>query len=458
MRIPVFLLVLFAGTLAPAGDAFGAASCQYTVRPVSVEPLSVNVAADCSGLDADGIRFVSARSRAFADVESSGGGHLRYRFDIDGFVDSIDEFRIAARRGDARMLTLASWLGAPADAGPSTRIAIRWSAADRPVAFASVLPESEDGFEIDVGDLRRAGYTVFGAYARRTIEVAAADGSGQARIAVIDLRQAGPDLSRWIADTATEVGRFYGRFPVANLLLVLLDGEGEGIDYGRVVSGGGATMLLVIGEAASVPGLYGEWVLVHEMLHLGTPFMPRAFWFMEGFATYAEPIIRARAGWRSERSVWNEFYRDMPRGLRALQEEGLSRTRSGMYWGGALFMLLADLEYRRMNGGMRGLEHCMRGVLDELGDSTVSGVVARVVDYCDSYFGAPVMANLSRRYVYDASPFDIASLWQRLGLHGSPGDVRLDDDAADAALRSSIVRQAVGGAVEMNENAPDSRQ
>src|SRR5439155_9533496 len=79
-------------------------------------------------------------------------------------------------------------------------------------------------------------------------------------------------------------------------------------------------------------------------------------WLNEGLATYIEPIVRARAGWRSVASVWQEWLQNMPRGLDAMGKTGLAHAgRGGIYWGGALFMLQADIAIRQASGNRLGL-------------------------------------------------------------------------------------------------------
>ena len=47
---------------------------------------------------------------------------------------------------------------------------------------------------------------------------------------------------------------------------------------------------------------------MHELYHLGFPsFQGEGKWLDEGLATYYEPMIRARAGLRTETSLWDEF-------------------------------------------------------------------------------------------------------------------------------------------------------
>ena len=79
----------------------------------------------------------------------------------------------------------------------------------------------------------------------------------------------------------------------------------RGVGYGRTEPGGGATVMVEVGPDIDQRGLFDDWVLIHELVHTGMPFVRgRATWFMEGAATYVEPIVRARAGWKTEEEVW----------------------------------------------------------------------------------------------------------------------------------------------------------
>ena len=77
---------------------------------------------------------------------------------------------------------------------------------------------------------------------------------------------------------------------------------------------------------------------MHEFLHLGSPLMrDEGPWLNEGIATFYEPVLRARAGWKTEDEVWREWISQMPRGMPAMTEIGLSNAgRGGIYWGGAV--------------------------------------------------------------------------------------------------------------------------
>jgi hypothetical protein len=159
---------------------------------------------------------------------------------------------------------------------------------------------------------------------------------------------------------------------------------------------------------------------------------------MEGTATWLEPIIRARAGWKPESEVWREWISEMPRGLPGL-EQGGSSSRFSVYWSGALVMLMTDLDVRRASGGKIGLEDCLRGVLQDGVRAYDRWSLGRYIARCDALMGGQHLAENVERYVNQGRSFDLAGLWRDLGVSLQDGQVRFDDSAPLAALRRTLV-------------------
>jgi predicted metalloprotease with PDZ domain len=150
-------------------------------------------------------------------------------------------------------------------------------------------------------------------------------------------------------------------------------------------------------------------------------------------------VIRARAGWYPVPQMWHEFASQMPRGVDALTVESLDAvSRRGIYWGGAIFMLLADLDIRERSHGRASLETCLRAVLEAGGDTTVRWPREKFLRVCDAATGTGTMARLSARYVAKAAPLDLDGLWRDLGVKLTADGVQFDDAAPKAALRRAI--------------------
>jgi hypothetical protein len=419
--------------------------CSYDIHLQDRAALVLNVSVTCNA----GPRVEFDRPggggeiAALADYEEGDDGlSLRYRFRLGDLAALANSPDIAQRVGAAVISPLSIWLADPQI--PDAEIALRVT-ADPGLGFALCPPEEDGVRRLRGEDLRFGGYAVFGQFDRRLLSI------GDAAIELITfpgrLVLPGPVLERWITDSATAVSQYFGGFPLQRTLLVAVPVAGHsGVIFGRVRGGGGGTILLRLGELVSKAELHEDWMLVHEMVHLGAPFVTgRASWLMEGMATYAEPIIRERAGWHTPAQLWQEFASQMRHGLPALTSESLNAVSSrGIYWGGALFMLLADLDIREHSDGEASLETCFRAILKAGGDTTVRWPRRRVLAACDAATGTGTMARLEDRYVSEAGPLDLDALWKDLGVTLDGGKVVFDETAPRAALRRAITRGAAG--------------
>lgn len=305
-------------------------------------------------------------------------------------------------------------------------------------------------YSLKAYEIRHATYVALGVFEREIIElplVGSPLGSAKATIELVTLP--GPlaldarARTRWITAAATAVADFWHGFPVAHAMLAVVPAAGrESIAHGKVVATGGASLLIQLGSEATEPQLYDDWILVHELFHLGFPsFLDEGKWLDEGLATYYEPIIRARAGWSNERAVWRELATDMPQGLGAVESLGIEREKifAGMYWGGAILALMADVRARESSGGKLGLEDGLRAVLEAGGNATRVWTLDQVVRIVDARLGGPVLGDLSRAHGHRGRPVDLEGLFRRLGVMRTEDGIELDDGATGAAIRRAIV-------------------
>ncbi len=454
--------------IAPAAN-----SCKVDVTPLRLPRMVLDVSVSCSVPEELTLRSSGGRMAGFVSAMRDGAGQrvtpvardwttpaqagmasLSYRFELDRFLDDTDRVTAGLRRGDTRLALLDTWLLQPMSAGLALPLAI--SVRQTPeTGFATGLQFGDGAWRLADVPVRFAGYTVFGGFRRESIAVpppgslgpGAALGSAPTAPAQIDmvvvdgaLEIGLPQLADWVRQSATAVAGFFDGYSAADSLLVVMPAPGGGVPFGRVVPGGGVSMVVLVGQSASARGLYNEWVLIHEMIHTAMPFVyDRATWLMEGAATYLEPIIRHRAGWKSEADVWREWIDNMDRGLAGLTETGL-RHGGSPYWGGALFMLLADIEIRRATGLRLGLEDCLRATLAGGGNAVERWSVKEMLDACDRLTGKPLLRQLARRHVDAGSPLDLPGLWRDLGVELRDGMIVYRDGAPLAAIRDMIVK------------------
>jgi hypothetical protein len=240
------------------------------------------------------------------------------------------------------------------------------------------------------------------------------------------------------------VTEFYGAFPAPRTLIAVVPiPNHDQVEFGKLLPESAPGVVLSLGSRALAESLYRDWVLLHELLHLGVPsFYREGKWFDEGLATYFEPILRVRAGLSDELSLWNEFVRDMPQGLGTLTRHGLEHAQSsaGVYWGGAIYCLLADIEARTRSAGAVGLEDAVRRVFDAGGRAWEVWDLSRVITLGDKAFASPILEPLRARYAQAPAAVNLEATFHALGVVRQRHGIKLREDAPLSWVRHAIVQ------------------
>ena len=407
----------------------------------------------------DGNGWRSALS-ARGDEKGDWGGCIapcavRYSVNLDELTKACGgDIDCALTTGGATLVPLSRWLIRPeppradGDARASTwardptiTLAVRGEGG-----IALGLRRLGDAYVFRASEIGEGSYTAFGPIRRR-------------RVGAIDIAWLGKplaltddDFAQWVGDAQRELGRLFGRFPGdATLFVVPIPGKSD-VVFGSVRSLSGASVALLVGDQLTAAATHDDWVLVHELFHLGTPtFVGEGRWLEEGMATYYEPIVRARAGWLSERDLWAHFADEMPRGLRGAQSTTDIEDRhvfDAVYWGGALFVMLADVRIRARTGNTRSFDWVLRAALARGGDATHVWTVQKFLDLGDAATGTNVLSDLYQSFARGGARVDLATEFDRLGVVRAPSS-----DAASPpppVLRSdrplSSIRAAISAA------------
>jgi hypothetical protein len=250
-----------------------------------------------------------------------------------------------------------------------------------------------------------------------------------------------PLLLAWIEKSARGVTSYLGRFPVPRVRLDVRTGGRGGVGGGVTRGGRMPSIRIRVGDGADQRALDRDWVLTHEMLHLGFPDLTTDdSWAEEGLSTYAEPIARARVGLVREEGIWSDLVDGLPKGLPRRGDPGLHGTGDWgrTYWGGALFWLTADLRIREATRNRKGLPDALAAILAAGGDIRGSWTLARTLQTGDRALGLPVLTDLYHEQGTRAEAVDLDALWQRLGVQRRGGRVVFDDQAALATVRRAI--------------------
>ena len=179
------------------------------------------------------------------------------------------------------------------------------------------------------------------------------------------------DLLDWIDHVADQVSMPYGRFPIATPRVLIIPtqrqpwGGNSPVPFGRVTRRGGETIELYVDVDRPVADLYADWTATHEFSHLLLPKISwRQKWISEGFASYYQNVLMARAGHYSPTQAVQKLSEGIERGQGSrpelspnqAAEEGVRKARYKIYWSGAAIALLADLQLRSRSGGEESLD------------------------------------------------------------------------------------------------------
>lgn len=251
-------------------------------------------------------------------------------------------------------------------------------------------------------------------------------------------------LHDWVERSARIVAAYYGGFPAPLVLVRIQAAAGGGVRGGRTTNDSGLLIQITVGRDVSANELAGDWVLVHEMVHLALPEMGRRHnWLAEGLATYVEGVARAQFGNRGITDVWAEYRHSMTKGLPLPGEGGMDETSTWArtYWGGALFCLQADVGIREHTANRVGLQAALQAILRQTGGYRVERNIDEVLRIGDTATGTQVLQDLYREMKSTSLTPDLESLWRRLGVPHDTDSQPFDDHAPLAPIRIAITRK-----------------
>lgn len=414
-------------------------TCDYDVTVLDPHAAKLEITAACDpALQVAKFTALGNRDHWSTDPKGYGGGKGHFTYQLGAFAKAEDDMGSAMPFGDGVLVTPGFLLPLP-ETERAVMLRFRITFAAGGTVLTALRPDQDGYYRVPLLRLDEAGPLVLGSVTGERVPgdpaltLAAPPGA---------FKIAPQQLAAWVSAVAESNRRFWGRSPAQGGLVVLVPSPRGGVPFGRALSLGGAVVTVLVGAQATTQDLYDDWVLVHEFLHLGSPLMrDTGAWLNEGIATFYEPTLRTRAGWKTEDDVWREWIGSMPRGMPAMTGIGLENAgRGGIYWGGALFVLMAEIEALTASGGKVGFSDCLRTILAEGGDVTVKWPTMKLLDRCDALLGKPVIAPLAKRHIEKGSDMDLAALWKRLGVAmAENGTISYDDAAELAWLRPLII-------------------
>jgi hypothetical protein len=270
------------------------------------------------------------------------------------------------------------------------------------------------------------------------------------------------DVSIWVTAAARQVTLAYGTFPVSRVQVLIVPVLGvwpnrsgptlEAVPFARVMRNGGFTVQFFVNQTAPLAEYLADWTAPHEFSHLLLPYVRRTdAWVSEGFASYYQNVLMARAGVLDERGAWQKLWEGFERGRRERYDDTLdeSMRRHGpnmlmrMYWSGAAVALMADVELRRasppssLDTLLATMRDCCLG-----NDRTWSGL--ELFQRFDEIAGRAVWVPLYRSTAQATEFPDVDPVLTQLGVRRVDGRVVLDDRAPFADIRQSIMAPRQG--------------
>lgn len=453
----------------------GLVDVDWTLRGLSGE---VQICADMNGAE----RYVQAlyqvegaaqrrieRPRPEAEcwvLQAPGGRplHLRYRYDLARLAAETGDPDYASRMGDDFIFNDQAVLlrpdplprGAPIEVElrlpPGARAATPWQRLPgpegRPPRFRYDSDHYDGGSYVAVGRLRDLGELAISATGPGGAT------AGVATLTLIDRRCRSGDevLRRWVEGALSSVARFYGEVPGRRVHIILAPAEGSGDAgvFGTILRRGPPSVVLFLGADGAPERFAHDWMAVHELFHLGNARVRgRPAWFIEGFTTYYQDVLRGRPG-GGERPL--DMWGDLHDGLRRhcdpvegvpLRRESQNVRRSHrytrVYWGGACVAFLLDVAIRERSAGKRSLDQLLlelrrRSQERDLGEEEIIAALEAAAGPGPS--GRPLV----RELIDSDRPLPYRRAYERLGIEPTgPETVRLRDDAPLSHLRRSIM-------------------
>lgn len=446
------------------------------------------------------VRGLTSSSGAIVDRKGAwfvpgcaSGCTLHYRFALKDAGARLRSDEVANTIGAAREAPPGAWLVRPMAIreGDQFRLAVRGTAG---TSFASGLArvaapagpatgsEGETVYGGNVRDVGRSPYSVFGVLRTYPIVIGTvgesgtlgpahltlaitlgsrplgrstsgasrsrASGAASAKAAAAD--ESDKALVAWAERGGNAIAKTFGHFPIDGAMVGVLPGRRGGrVGFGRALAGPlGGSVLVDLGADVSDESLESDWVLVHEMIHLAFPSLDRRHrWMEEGLATYLEPFVRARAGMVEATEVWGDFLRMLPNGLPDAGDKGLDQTPTWgrVYWGGALFCMVVDVEIRKRSHGRHSLDDALRAILDAGGNNGQLWTIERTFATGDAALGPNesdhVLTSTYNAWKDAPVPVDLDALFKSLGVLPPAADgepVRFDDSAPLAEIRRAM--------------------
>lgn len=402
------------------------------------------------------------------------GRHLRanacidYSLDLEGLAD---ESRLGFHFGAGRtaLIKSSTWLWQPPRPSAELRLSARFEMPETMEAATAWTIDEQETHHFDRSVFEMRSFTMLGRLSHQRFEASGA------RFDVVrpELAMAlSPEGERaWIEHAARAMSTLYGRFPRERMQILLSPINSWGsspVPFGMANRGGGPSIILLVNANAPDEDFVGEWSTIHEMLHFGMPFVQAIdAWFSEGYATYYQEVLRARASlyrpkrtpdegaadaqvrsalehieWGLGRAGRSSTLQSLRDASRLMHERG---SYQRVYWGGAGTWMRIDLALRQATDGTHGADDLVREIWSCCAEDPGVWTAERLLEIVErkSRAWSPQAERALRATLEtaldDPHPPDFASSFADLGVEFVDQGVQLrSEPAAAVTLRDAI--------------------
>jgi hypothetical protein len=385
------------------------------------------------------------------------GECVTYRAPLGRIVDS-GQRRLGARHGKSIVTDPDAWLLRVDGIGPDETAEVRLAL---PGGFSISAPwhplPAQEGFqrfavpETPSSWIERVAIGHFD-------ETPVALAGGTLRVSILDGVDAAQrnKLDAWIAHVSRATLSAYGRFPLADVQVLLIpDGpqhERDPVGFGQSTRGQGHAVTLFVDPAQSAAAFDSDWVAVHEFSHLFHPYLDdRGSWLAEGLATYYQNVLRARAGLITPEQAWAQIDAGFARGRGATKKsdditlesvaeaEGTHPNFMRIYWSGTAYWLEVDAELRRSSGNRVSIDEALRRFdaccLPDYRGWKPEDFIAKL----DALIGSDVFRRRFAEYRARRDFPDLGPVYAALGIRRAGDSLAFIDDAPAADVRRAIM-------------------
>ena len=265
------------------------------------------------------------------------------------------------------------------------------------------------------------------------------------------------EIVEWLRAASRNVSLAYGRFPNPSPRIVVIPSANRGwegdspVPFGRVTRDGEEKIELYINADRPIEEFYDDWTATHEFSHLMLPYLrERHRWISEGFASYYQNVLMARAGRYTALDAWQKLYAGFERGRLSRPElspneaaaAGVRQARMKIYWSGAAIALLADLELRERSAGQESLDKVLGRLQQCCLPSKHSWSGPELFAKLDSLMDDAVFMPLYNKHANQSGFPGTRIALTRLGVDVDGRSVRLRPDAELADIRRAITERS----------------